>query len=130
MPKRIASLTRRIAKNGATLHLAMEQRIHSLGADHEPSEAERALADERRTLKEERARRQAHALEPRPKAVDRLVRTHHPEPKEKPAAKKEPKEPKQPKTGKAHGPTRAEKHAAKAAAMEAAKRAAKKSAKT
>ena len=130
MPIRIASLSSRIANNGAALHLAMTQRIRSLGPDHEPSEAERALADERRALKEERAKRQAHALEPKPKAVDRLVRTHHPEAKEKPAAKKESKGPKESKAGKAHGPTRAEKHAEKAAAMEAAKRAAKKSAKT
>jgi hypothetical protein len=128
MPIRIASLSRRIAQNGATLHLAMTQRIHSLGADQEPSETEQALAEERRALKEERTRRQAHALEPRPTAADRLVRTHHPEAREKPKAKKDPKEPK-PKTGKAHGPSRAEKHAAKAAAMDAAKRAAKKSAK-
>jgi len=118
MPIRTASMSRRIAKNGATLHLAMMQRIHSLGADHEPSEAEQALADERRALKEERAGRQAHALQ-RPTAADRLVRTHHPLAKEKPTAKKEPKEH---KAGKAHGPTRAEKHAAKAAALEAAKR--------
>ena len=124
MPIRIASLSRRIAKNGAMLHLAMTQRIHSLGSDQEASEAEQVLADERRALKEERARRQAHALEPRPKAVDRLVRTHHPEAKEKPKVKKEPKEHKA--AGKAH-PTRAEKHAAKAAAMDAARRAAKKS---
>jgi hypothetical protein len=129
MPIRIASLSRHIAKNGAMLHLAMAQRIHSLGADHEPSEAEQALAEERRALKEERAKRQAHALEPRPKAAERLVRTHHPEAKDKPKAKKDPKEPKTPKAGKAHGPTRAEKHAAKAAAMDAARRAAKKSAK-
>jgi len=61
MPIRTASMSRRIAKNGATLHLAMTQRIDSLGADHEPSEAEHALAEERRTLKEERARRQARA---------------------------------------------------------------------
>jgi len=129
MPVRIASLSRRLAKNGATLHLAMTQRIHSLGADHQPSEAEQALADERQALKEERERRKAHALEPRPKAADRLVRTHHPLAKEKSTAKKEPKAPKEHKAGKAHGPTRAEKHAAKAAAMDAAKRAAKKPAK-
>jgi hypothetical protein len=128
MPIRIASLSHRVAKNGSSLHLAMTQRIHSLGADHEPSEAERALADERRALKEERARREAQALQPKPTAVDRLVRSHHAEAKEKPAIKKE-KGPKESKAGKAHGPTRAEKHAAKAAAMDAAKRAAKKSAK-
>jgi len=129
MPIRIASLSHRVAKNGAARHLAMMQRIHSLGADHEPSEAEQALAEERRLLKEERARRQAQALQPKPKAVDRLVRSHHAEAKEKPATKKESKGPKEPKVGKAHGPTRAEKHAAKAAALDAAKRAAKKSAK-
>jgi len=129
MPIRIASLSRRIANNGAALHLAMTQRVHSLGADHEPSEAEQALANERRTLKEEREKRQAHALQPRPTAADRLVRTHHAQAKEKPAAKKESKEHKEHKTGKAHGPTRAEKHAAKAAAKDAARRAPKKPAK-
>ena len=123
MPIRIASVSHRIAKNGEMLHLAMMDRVHSLGAEHEPSEAERALAEERRALKEERAKRHAHALEPRPKAADRVVRTHHPEAKEKPKAKKEPKEA---KPGKAHGPSRAEKHAAKASAMDAARRAAKK----
>ncbi|MDM0117762.1 hypothetical protein QTI66_37320 [Variovorax sp. J22R133] len=37
-PIRIASLTRRIAKNGAMLHQATLERVHSLGADHEPAE--------------------------------------------------------------------------------------------
>ena len=104
----------------------MMERVHSLGAEHEPSESEQALSEERRALKEEQAKRQAHTHDPRPKAADRVVRTHHPEAKEKPKAKKEPKETKQGKTGKAHGPSRAEKHAAKASAMDAAKRAAKK----
>src|SRR5262245_7500468 len=100
MPIRIASLSRRLAKNGAMLHLAMAERIQSLGADHEPAEAERALAEERSALKEERTKRQAHALEHRPSAADRLVRTHHPLAKDKPKVKKEPKEA---KTAKAHG---------------------------
>jgi len=126
MPIRIASLSRRIAKNGEMLHDAMMERIHSLGAEHEPSEAEQALSEERRALKEEQAKRLAHAHDPKPKAADRVMRTHHPEAKDKPKAKKEPKEAKESKTGKAHGPSRAEKHAAKASAMEAAKRAAKK----
>ena len=125
MPIRIASLTQRIAKNGAMLHLAMMDRIHSHGADHEPSETEQALAEERRLLKEERAKRQVHAQQPRAKA-DKLVRTHHPQAIEKPKAKKEPKEA---KTGKAHRPSRAEKHAAKASALQAASRAPKKLAK-
>ena len=127
MPIRIASLARRIEKNGAMLHLAMVDRIHALGADHEPSEAEQALAEERRLLKEERTNRQARAQQPRVRAVDRLVRTHRAQAKEKP---KLPKEPKQAKAGTAHGPSRAEKHAAKAAALDAARRSAKKSAKT
>lgn len=127
MPIRIASLTHRIAKNGAMLHQAMMDRVRSLGPDREPSEAEQALAEERRLLKEERAKRQARAQQPRAKAVDKLVRTHHPQAKEKPKVKKEPKEA---KAVKAHRPSRAEKHAAQAAALQAASRAPKKSAKT
>ena len=127
MPIRIASMAQRIAKNGAMLHKAMMDRIDSLGADHEPSEAEQALVEERRLLKEERAKRQARAQQPRVKAAEKLVRTHHPEAKAKPKATKEPKEP---KPAKAHRPSRAEKHAAKAAALDAARRATKKSAKT
>ena len=128
MPIRISSLTKRIADNGAMLHQARMDRTHAQGADHEPSEAEQALAEERRLLKEERAKRQARAQQPGPTALDKLVRTHHPEAKEKPKARKEAKEPKDAKAGK-HGPTRAEKHAAKAAALDAARRAKKKSAK-
>jgi hypothetical protein len=130
MTIRIASLARRIEKNGAMLHQAMVERIHSLGADHEPSEAEQALAEERRLLKEERTNRQARAQQPRAKAIDRLVRTHRAQPKDKPKATKAAKEPKEAKAGTAHGPSRAEKHAAKAAALDAARRSAKKSAKT
>jgi hypothetical protein len=129
MPIRISSLTKRISNNGAMLHRATMERVHALGADHEPSEAEQALTEERRLLKEERARRQARALQPGPTALDKLVRTHHAQPKEKPKAAKESKEgkeSKEPKAGK-RGPTRAEKHAAKAAALDAARRAAKKS---
>jgi hypothetical protein len=127
MPIRIASLTKRISRNGALLHKATMDRVLSLGANHEPSEAEQALAEERRLLKEERAKRQARALQPRAKAVDKLVRTHHPQAKEKPKVAKEPKETKA-KADKPHGPSRAEKHAAKAAAKQAATRAPKKSA--
>jgi hypothetical protein len=127
MTIRIASLTQRIAKNGAMLHHAMMDRIHSHGADHEPSETEQALTEERRLLKEEWAKRQAQPQRPRAKA-DKLVRTHHPRAKEKPKAKKEPKE--AATAGKAHRASRAEKHAAKASALQAASRAPKKSAKT
>lgn len=127
MPIRIASMARRIKKNGAMLHLAMADRINLLGEDHEPSEAERALAEERRLLKEERAKRQARALQPRARAIDKLVRTHRSQAKDKPKAAKEPKEA---KAGTAHRPSRAEKHAAKAAALDAARRSAKKPAKS
>lgn len=130
MPIRIASLTRRIAKNGAMLHRAIMDRPHSHGADDEPSETEQALIEERRRLKEDRAKRQAQAQQPKAKAADKLVRTHHPQAKEKPKAAKEPKHAKETTAGKAHGPSRAEKHAAKASALEAARRAARKSAKT
>jgi hypothetical protein len=128
MPIRTASLNRRIEKNGDALHRAMLIRVHSLGADHEPSEAEQALLEERRHLKEEKAKRKAEAEQPHAKA-DKLVRTHHAMAKDrdKPKVKKE-KEAKP--AAKGHKPTRAEKHATKAAALEAAKRAAKKSAKT
>jgi hypothetical protein len=126
MPIRISSLTKRISNNGAMLHQARVSRIHAQGADHAPSEAEQALAEERRLLKEERAKRYARAQEPGPTALDKLVRTHHPEAKQKPKATKEAKEPKDTKAGKdakgkAHV-TRAEKHAAKAAALDAARR--------
>ena len=124
MPIRIASLTHRIAKNGAMLHQAMADRVLALGQDHAPSAAEQALIDERRALKEERAKRQTQAQQPKATAVDKLVRTHHPVGKDKPKAKKEHTEAKA--AGKKHGPTRAEKHAAKAAAKQAATRAPKK----
>jgi hypothetical protein len=135
MPVRISSVANRLSKNGAMLHQAKMQRIEALGEDHAPSAAEQALTEERQQLKEERDRRRAKALEPGPSALDKLVRTHHPEPKEKPKAKeakeakaKDGKDAKGAKGGK-HGPTRAEKHAAKASALEAARRAPKKPAK-
>ena len=125
MPIRIASLTKRIARNGAMLSKATKDRVLSLGADHEPSETEQALVEERRLLKEERAKRQARALEPKASAVDKLVRTHHPQAKDKPKVKKDPKEA---KADKPHRKSRADKHAAKAAAKQAVTRAPKKSA--
>jgi len=127
MPIRIASLSRRIANNGAMLHRAILERLDSQVADHEPSEAEQALTQDRRLLKQERAKRQEQAQRPKAKAVDKLARTHHPQAKDKPKAKKEPKEA---KPGKAYKASRAEKHATKASALEAARRATKKSAKS
>jgi hypothetical protein len=128
MPIRTASVNRQLEKNGAKLHQAMLIRIHSQGADGEPSEAEAALTEERRHLKEERARRHEEAGHAKPRA-SKLVRTHHAEAKhkdEKPKAKKEKET--RPAAKGAHKPTRAEKHATKAAALEAAKKSAKKSA--
>jgi|EndMetStandDraft_4_1072995.scaffolds.fasta_scaffold36363_2 hypothetical protein len=128
MPIRIASLTERISANGQALHRAMMSRMETHGADHEPSEAERVLIEERRLLKEERDKRHAQAMQPKPSAAERLVRTHHAQAKDKPKAKKEPKDAKQAKPAKPHK-SRAEKHAAKAAALDAARSRPKKPAK-
>jgi hypothetical protein len=130
MPIRFSSLTKRIANNGAMLRQATVDRTHALGADHEPSAAEQTLTEERRLLKAEQAKRKARALQPGPTALDRLVRTHHPEAREKPKATKEAKEPREAKAGKARKPTRAEKHVTKASALDAARKASKKSAKS
>jgi hypothetical protein len=128
MPIRTASFTKRISANGQALHRAMMSRIESHGADHEPSEAESALIEERRMLKEERDKRKAQAMQPKPSAVDRLLRTHHAQAKDKPKVKKETQEAKGAKPAKPHK-SRADKHAAKAAALEAARRSPKKPAK-
>jgi hypothetical protein len=120
MPIRTASVTRRLEKNGQALHRALQ------AGGAQPSEAEQALREERRLLKEEKEQRAAKALEPKPKAVDRLLRTHRAQPKEKPASAKDAggKEVSKPKAKR----SRAEKHAEKAAAMEAARNSHKKSA--
>jgi hypothetical protein len=125
MPIRTATLTKRILENGQALHRAMMSRRNTAGADQEPSEAELALIEVRRLLKEERDKRRAQALQPRPRAVDRLLRTHHAQPKDKPKATKELHDTKKPKARR----SRAEKHAEKAAALEAGRRSPKKPAK-
>jgi len=125
MPTRTASFTKRIAANGQALHRAMARRIATDGADAAPSEAESALIEERRLLKEERDKRKARALQPGPSALDRLVRTHHPQPKAKPKASKDAQEARKPKPRR----TRAEKHAEKTAALEAARKPSRKPAK-
>ena len=118
MPIRTATVNRQLEKNGERLHRAMMARIQTHGADHEPSEEERALMAEREQLKQERTRRHDESEHPRPKA-EKLVRTHHAVAKEHaPKAKKE-KEAKP--AAKGHKPTRAEKQASKAAALAAAK---------
>ena len=127
MPVRIASMTRKIAANGQALHRATMSRAETGGDGAGPSEAETALLEERRQLKEEREKRRAQALLPGPSALDRLVRTHHPEAKEKEKKKDThaSSEAKKPKANR----SRAEKHAQKAAALEAARRTPKKPAK-
>lgn len=123
MPIRTASMTKRIAKNGQALHRAMMER----GADQAPSEAEASLAQERQQLKDEREKRKAQALQPKPSAVERMVRTHHAQPKDKPKAGKDAADAKDVKKPKARR-TRAEKHAEQAAAIEAARTSRKKAA--
>ena len=123
MSIRVASMTKRISQNGQALHRAAMSR----GADQEPSEAEAALIEERRQLKEERDKRNAQALQPKPSAVDRLLRTHHGQAKEKPKASKEAHDAKEVKKPKARR-SRAEKHAEQAAAIEAARHHPKKAA--
>jgi hypothetical protein len=127
MPTRTASVKNRISGNGQALHRAMMRRMTAGAADSEPSDAEIALIEERRLLKEERVKRKEQALQPRPSALDRLVRTRHAEAKHKEGSKEahDAKEVKKPK----HGKSRAEKHAEKAAALEAARRSPKKPAK-
>lgn len=136
MPIRFSSLTKRIADNGAKLHQARTERVDALGEEQAPSAAEQKLIEERRLLKEEHAKRQDQAKQPGPTALDKLVRTHHAQAKDKPKATKDAKEPKEArhekggKAANARKPTRAEKHATKASALDAARKAHKKSAKT
>ena len=127
MPIRTATVKKRIVANGQALHRATARRMET-GADQSPSEQEAALIEERRQLKEEREKRKAQALLPRPSALDRMVRTHHAQAKDKPKVKKETQDATEAKKGKPHK-TRAEKHAEKAAALEAARRSPKKPAK-
>ena len=127
MPTRTATLTKRISANGQALHRAMSRR-ETGGADSAPSKAEAALIEERRRLKDERNKRKQEALQPRPSALDRLVRTHHPEAKAKPKARDEAHDAHEAKKPKPRS-TRAQKHAEKAAALEAARRSPKKPAK-
>jgi hypothetical protein len=128
MPTRTASLNKRISANGQALHRAMMSRTETYGADHAPSEAEAALIEERRLLKEERDKRKAQATQARPSAVDRLLRTHHAQAKDKQKVKKETPDAHETKPAKPHK-SRAQKHAEKAATLDAARRAPKKPAK-
>jgi hypothetical protein len=130
MPIRTSSLNRQIHKNGVKLHRAIESRVTFEGTDHPASAHEQALLEERRFLKEAKAKRQAMALEPKPKAP-KFVHTDKPAKAPKaPKAPKEPKEHKAAKPGAKDHLSSADKRAKKAEALQAAKNAAKKSAKT
>ena len=118
MPIRIASVTTRIAANGQKLHRAMASRMEKGAA--QPSEDEAELLAERDMLKQEREKRKAHALEPKPTAAQRLKRTHHALPKDKPKASKDAHAASDVKKPKARR-SRAEKHAEKDAAIAAAR---------
>jgi hypothetical protein len=128
MPIRTASLTKKISATGQALHRAKMSRRETPGAGDAPSEAESALIEQRRLLKEERDKRKQEALQPKPSALDRLVRTHHPQAKDKPKAREETHHASETKKPKPRS-TRAQKHAEKAAALEAARRSPKKPAK-
>lgn len=128
MPIRTASLSKRISANGQALHRAMLSRTEGSGESQEPSEAEVVLTEERRLLKEERDKRHAQALQPRPGAIERLVRTHRAQPKERPKAKEDAQDTKETRKPKPRR-SRAEKHAEKAAALDAARKSSKKPAK-
>ena len=127
MPIRTASLTHQIQKNGARLHQAMVSRAHSQGEDQPASEHEQALRDERRWLKEAKAKRLAQVKLPKPKAAKPVKEAKEPKPPKPPKAAKEPKEA---KAAKGNKPSRADKQTKKAESLAAAKKAAKKSAKT
>ena len=125
MPIRSASFKKRLTDNGKALHRAMAARTTGTAASKTPSEAETALIEERKQLKEQRAERRAKALQPGPTALDKLVRTRRPEAKDKPkvsAETQDTKETKKPKATK----TRAEKQAQKSAALDAARKTSKK----
>ena len=130
MPIRTASLTHKIQKIGARLHLAMASRVHSRGADQPPSDEEKALLEERQSLKQAQALRQAQAKLPKPKAARPVKEAKPPKAPKAPKPPKAAKEPKDAKAAKAHKPTRAETLKKKAESLEAARKATKKSAKT
>ena len=126
MPIRTATLARQLQKNGARLHLAMISHARSSpGADAKASAPVQALIDERRTLKEDQAKRKAQALLPKPKAVKVVKEVKAKAPKA-PKAAKEPKPVK--KAAKGDKVSRADKTAKKAENVEAAKKADRKSA--
>ena len=105
----------------------MASRTFSQGSEQPADEAEEALREERRRLKEHQEQRHAQALLPRPKGVKPLKEA---KPPKAPKAPKAAKPPKEAKAAKGNKPSRADKQTQKAANVEAAKRADRKSAKT
>ncbi|MDQ6639220.1 MAG: hypothetical protein M3Z15_06090 [Pseudomonadota bacterium] len=129
MPIRIASLARQLHKNGQRLHLAMASRAFSQGAKEPASENEKALREERRTLKEAQAQRHAKAEQPKVKAVKVVKEVKPAKAAKAPKAPKAAKPAKE-KAAKSNKPSRADKQTKKAENLEAAKKADRKSAKT
>jgi len=127
MPVRFASLSRRIHRNGQRLHFVMASRAFSQGPEQPADEAEQALREEHRRLKEQQQQRRAQALLPRPKAVRPVKEA---KPPKAPKAPKPAKPPKEAKAAKGNKPSRADKQMQKAANVDAAKKAERKSAKT
>jgi hypothetical protein len=127
MPLRFASLSGQIHRNGQRLHFAMASRAFSQGPEQSANDAEEAMREERRRLKEQQKQRHAQALLPRPKAAKPVKEA---KPPKAPKAPKAAKPPKEAKAGKGNKPSRADKQTQKAANVEAAKKADRKSAKT
>ena len=129
MPIRTASLNKQLHKNGVRLHQAIDSRVHSEGAEHAASEHEKELLEERRFLKEAKAKRAEQAVQPKPKAA-KFVH-HEAKPKALKAVKHKDDKEAKPKAKPAKDHLSAtDKRAKKAEALQAAKNAAKKSAKT
>jgi hypothetical protein len=105
----------------------MASRRFSQGLEQPADEAEEAMREEHRRLKEQQKQRHARALLPRPKAVKPVKEA---KPPKAPKAPKAAKPPKEAKAGKGNKPSRADKQTQKAANVEAAKKADRKSAKT
>ena len=129
MPIRTASLNKQLHKNGVRLHQAIDSRVHSEGAEHAASEHEKELLEERRFLKEAKAKRAEQTAQPKPKAA-KFVH-HEAKPKAPKAVKHKDEKDAKPKAKPAKDHLSAtDKRAKKAEALQAAKNAAKKSAKT
>jgi hypothetical protein len=127
MPIRTASLNKQLHKNGVRLHQAIESRVHSEGAEYAASKHEKELLDERRFLKEAKAKRAEESTQPKAKAA-KFVH-HEAKPKAPKAVKHKDAKDAKPKAAAKPHLSATDKRAKKAEALQAAKNAAKKSAK-